>query len=158
MNRQRDDSVALSGLSGKAWKMHSAARRSEKGLEMGPCSPPRVSPCCKAEKQEQKGQAGFRHPISSSPSTAQSGDSESHWRRRGKETAGAACQGEGERVLPRQAAEDVPRGSARAGLRQARRSQLGGRRWECTVGCENVSDEAGENGRGRAPSALGAAG
>lgn len=26
---------------------------------MGPCSPPRVSRCCKAREQEQKGQAGF---------------------------------------------------------------------------------------------------
>lgn len=147
--------------------MHSAVRRSEQGLETGPCSPPRVSCCCKAREQEQKGQAGFspsahgsaRPPRCQPPPAlpggeGAGGDSESHWSRRGTETAGPECQGEGEWVLPGKAAEHVPRGTGRGSVRPGgARSQLGGKRGECGVSRENVKSEAGGTVGAGAPSA-----
>lgn len=82
------------------------------------------------------------------------GDSESHWSRRGTETAGPECQGEGEWVLPGKAAEHVPRGTGRGSVRPGgARSQLSGKRGECRVSRENVKSEAGGTVGGGAPSA-----
>lgn len=97
-------------------------------------------------------------PLPAAPSTArrggEGGDSESHWSRRGTETAGPECQGEGEWVLPGKAAEHVPRGTGRGSVRPGgARSQLGGKHGECGVSRENVKSEAGGTVGGGAPSA-----